>query len=61
MGLIVTIMVAVLAILAAAASRMIADEFKAWTPWVIRYLIKRAVQHLRKINANDLRRSGPAT
>ena len=48
MGLIVTIMVAVLAILAAAASRMIADEFKAWTPWVIRYLIKRAVQHLRE-------------
>jgi lipopolysaccharide/colanic/teichoic acid biosynthesis glycosyltransferase len=48
MGLIVAICFAVLAILAATASRMIADDFKAWAPWIVRYLIRRAVRRLHK-------------
>lgn len=44
MGLISAIALFVTAILAAAPSRLIADEFKAWTPWAVRGLIDYAVR-----------------
>ena len=37
---------AVLGVIAAAVSRQLADEFKAWTPWIIGRLVKRAVRKL---------------
>jgi hypothetical protein len=46
MELIIGLGLAVLGIIAAAASRQLADEFKAWTPWIIERLIKRAVRKL---------------
>jgi lipopolysaccharide/colanic/teichoic acid biosynthesis glycosyltransferase len=48
MELIGAIVVALLAILGTAASRQITDEFKAWTPACVRYLIGCAVQQLSK-------------
>jgi lipopolysaccharide/colanic/teichoic acid biosynthesis glycosyltransferase len=38
--------IAVLGIIGAAVSRQLTDEFKAWTPWLIDYLIQRAVRQL---------------
>jgi lipopolysaccharide/colanic/teichoic acid biosynthesis glycosyltransferase len=37
---------AALGILAAALSRQLTDEFKAWAPWIIKYIIDRAVRQL---------------
>jgi hypothetical protein len=37
---------AVLGIFGAAASRQLTDEFKAWTPWLIDRLVRRAVRQL---------------
>jgi lipopolysaccharide/colanic/teichoic acid biosynthesis glycosyltransferase len=45
-GLIGVFFFAVLGILAAATSRQLADEFKAWTPWLIKRCIRRAVRQL---------------
>jgi lipopolysaccharide/colanic/teichoic acid biosynthesis glycosyltransferase len=44
--LIRVVLLAVLGIFAAAFSRQLTDEFKAWTPWLINYLIRRAVRQL---------------
>jgi hypothetical protein len=38
--------IAVLGIIGAAVSRQLTDEFKAWTPWLISYIIRRAVRQL---------------
>jgi hypothetical protein len=46
MELIIGFLLAVLGIIAAAVSRQLADEFKAWTPWVTKLLIRRAVRKL---------------
>lgn len=46
MALISIIGVAVLGILGAAVSRLMADEFKAWVPWIIQHLIDWAVSTL---------------
>jgi hypothetical protein len=46
MGLIIGFILAILSIFAAATSRQLADEFKAWTPWIIERLIKQAVRNL---------------
>ena len=48
MELIGAIIFAVLAIVGAAVSRQITDEFKAWQPSVVRYLINYAVQLLHQ-------------
>jgi hypothetical protein len=48
MELIIGFVLAVLGIVAPAVSRLLADEFKAWTPWIIRHLIKHAVRQLRE-------------
>jgi hypothetical protein len=37
---------ALLGILVTAISRQLADEFKAWTPWLIGHIIRRAVCQL---------------
>jgi hypothetical protein len=46
MELIIGFGLGVLGIIAAAASRQLADEFKAWTPWIIERLVKHAVRTL---------------
>jgi hypothetical protein len=46
MGLMIAVVFAVLGIIGAAISRQLADEFKAWTPWVIHRLVARAVRKL---------------
>jgi hypothetical protein len=46
MELIFGFVLAVLGIIAAAVSRQLADEFKAWTPWIIGRLVKSAVRKL---------------
>ncbi|HEY8009223.1 MAG TPA: hypothetical protein VIE66_21140 [Methylocella sp.] len=46
MELIRLVLLAVFGVLAAAISRQLADEFKAWTPQLIRHLIKSAVRQL---------------
>lgn len=46
MDLIRVVLLAVLGILAAAISRQLTDEFKAWTPWLIKRCIQRAVRQL---------------
>jgi hypothetical protein len=44
--MIAAIALGVLAIVGAALSRQLADEFKAWTPWIAERLIRRAVRKL---------------
>jgi lipopolysaccharide/colanic/teichoic acid biosynthesis glycosyltransferase len=44
--LIGTIVLAALAIVGAATSQQLTDEFKAWSPWIIRKIIQRAVRQL---------------
>jgi hypothetical protein len=46
MELIVGFILVVLGIFAAALSRQLTDEFKAWTPWVIKHLVNHAVRRL---------------
>jgi phage terminase Nu1 subunit (DNA packaging protein) len=46
MELIKMFLLGALGILAAAAARLLADEFKAWAPWIIERLIRRAVREL---------------
>jgi hypothetical protein len=46
MELMIGFIVAVLGIFAAALSRQLTDEFKAWTPRIIKYLVNRAVHTL---------------
>src|SRR6266851_8947551 len=46
MELIMGFIVAVLGILAAVLSRQLTDEFKAWTPSIIKHLVNRAVRRL---------------
>jgi hypothetical protein len=46
MELIISFIVVVLGIFAAALSRQLTDEFKAWTPWIIKHLVKGAVRRL---------------
>jgi hypothetical protein len=46
MELIIGIVLAVLGIIATAASRQLADEFKAWTPWITEWLVRRAAHKL---------------
>jgi lipopolysaccharide/colanic/teichoic acid biosynthesis glycosyltransferase len=46
MGLIVGLTVFVTGILGTALARQFADEFKAWTPWVIDRLVRKAVARL---------------
>jgi hypothetical protein len=46
MELIISFIVVGLGIFAAALSRQLTDEFKAWTPWIIKHLVKGAVRRL---------------
>src|ERR1700751_4821393 len=46
MELILGVILGVLGIIAAAVSRQLTDEFKAWTPWITRRLIRRAARRL---------------
>jgi hypothetical protein len=46
MGLIATVLLAILAVIAAALARLFADEFKAWTPWLLDRLVRRAIAKL---------------
>jgi hypothetical protein len=46
MELLIGVVLAVLGIIGAVISRQLADEFKAWTPWLIGRLVKRAVRKL---------------
>jgi hypothetical protein len=46
MELIAGFVLAVVGIVAAALSRQLADEFKAWMPWIIGRLVRRAVRKL---------------
>jgi len=48
MELIWIIILGFLSLLGAAISRQITDEFKAWTPWIIRRVVDRAVSMLPK-------------
>lgn len=52
MGLIVTVVLGVLAVIGACASRLLADELKAWVPSVVEriisFAITRAPRHLRE-------------
>lgn len=48
LGLIGWLFFAVLGILGAASARQLTDEFKAWTPWLIKRFIQRAVRQLPK-------------
>jgi len=45
-AVIVAVVIFLLGIVAAAASRLLADEFKAWIPWTVDRLIRRAVGRL---------------
>jgi hypothetical protein len=45
-GLIGVFFPAVLGIFGAAISRQLTDEFEAWTPWLVNYLIQRALRQL---------------
>lgn len=45
-GLIGLFFIAVLGIIGAAISKQLTEEFKAWTPWLINYLIQRAARQL---------------
>jgi lipopolysaccharide/colanic/teichoic acid biosynthesis glycosyltransferase len=58
-GLIGVFFLALLGIFGAAISRQLTDEFKAWTPWLINYLIRRAVRQLpddqRKLREEEWR------
>jgi hypothetical protein len=38
------VIVAVVGIFAAALSRQLADQFEAWTQWIIHHLVNRAVR-----------------
>jgi Bacterial sugar transferase len=44
--LIGTIALAVLAVVGAAVSTELSDEFKAWSPWIVRRIIQRAARQL---------------
>jgi hypothetical protein len=46
MELIGTIVLAILAILGAALSKQLTDEFKSWTPWITNRLILRSISKL---------------
>jgi len=46
MGLMVNLAVFLAGIISTALSRVFADEFKAWTPWIIDRLVRRAVARL---------------
>jgi hypothetical protein len=46
MELIIGFLLAVLGMIAAAVSRQLADEFKAWIPWITKHLVRRAVRKL---------------
>jgi lipopolysaccharide/colanic/teichoic acid biosynthesis glycosyltransferase len=46
LALITTIALAVLATVGAVISRQLSDEFKAWSPWIVRKVIQRAVRQL---------------
>ncbi|HEY2391222.1 MAG TPA: hypothetical protein VGK22_08605 [Candidatus Angelobacter sp.] len=48
MGVILAIPVFVLGIIASALSRVLADDFKEWTPWFVGRLIQLAVMRLPK-------------
>jgi hypothetical protein len=49
---IVGFILAVLGIFAAVLSRQLTDEFKAWTPWIIKHLVSRAVRRLAEEERN---------
>jgi hypothetical protein len=46
MELIGALVLAVLALLGAAISNQISDEYKSWTPWIVERLIRRSVRRL---------------
>lgn len=46
MGVIVAISVIVASVVGAAFSQLLSDEFKAWMPWLVEQLIRRAVLRL---------------
>lgn len=46
MGVIWMLALGVLGVMAASCSRVLADEFKAWAPWIINFLVRRAVDRL---------------
>lgn len=52
MELIIGFIVVVLGIFAAALSRQFTDEFKAWTPWIIKHLVNRATRTLPEEERN---------
>jgi hypothetical protein len=45
-ALIVAVLLATFGIGAAVMSRLLADEFKAWSPWIVERLIRRAIAKL---------------
>jgi hypothetical protein len=45
MDLIWIIAVAILGVIGAAISRVMADDFRAWLPWIVSRIIDRAVPH----------------
>ena len=46
MGVVISVLLAALAILAAACAKVLADEFKAWAPTIVAKIIKTAVRTL---------------
>ncbi len=48
MELIIGFIVIVIGILGTALSRQLTDECKAWTPWLIKYFINRAINKLHE-------------
>jgi len=59
MGHLVAFMFVIGGILASALSKQVADEFKAWTPWLTNRLIEFSVS--RRTSSNDTEKSGLGT
>ena len=46
MALIMAVGLFLLGVLATALSQQLTDEFKAWIPWIVKHLVRRAVARL---------------
>lgn len=49
-----TLLTLILGILAAAVSKVLADEFKEWTPWIVNRLIRFSTQRIPEVRKKEL-------
>jgi len=48
MGIVTAFILAIVAVIGGAISQILSDEFRAWTPWIVNFLIRLAVCRLPK-------------